>query len=110
MGKTLLEISKEIGVSTATISRVLTGEDCVSPETREKVLRAVEASGYRKRPRRRSDRRACGNYVECDAEKIRRAPDLPSVCALRCGDCDSRTRTCNFRRHDTLIPKNKKFG
>ena len=36
MGKTLLEISKEIGVSTATISRVLNGEDCVSPETREK--------------------------------------------------------------------------
>ena len=54
MGKTLLEISKEIGVSTATISRVLTGEDCVSPETREKVLRAVRESGYRKRPRRRS--------------------------------------------------------
>ena len=54
MGKTLLEISKEIGVSTATISRVLTGEDCVSPETREKVLRAVRESGYEKRPRRRS--------------------------------------------------------
>ncbi len=54
MGKTLLEISKEIGVSTATISRVLCGEDCVSPETREKVLRAVEASGYQKRQRRRS--------------------------------------------------------
>ena len=54
MGKTLLEISKEIGVSTATISRVLTGEDCVSPETRDKVLRAVKESGYEKRPRRRS--------------------------------------------------------
>ncbi len=54
MAKTLLEISKEIGVSTATISRVLTGEDCVSPETREMVLRAVEESGYQKRQRRRS--------------------------------------------------------
>ena len=54
MGKTLLEISKEIGVSTATISRVLTGEDCVSPETRDKVLQAVRESGYEKRPRRRS--------------------------------------------------------
>ncbi len=54
MAKTLLEISKEIGVSTATISRVLTGEDCVSTETREMVLRAVEESGYKKRPRRRS--------------------------------------------------------
>ncbi len=54
MGKTLLEISKEIGVSTATISRVLNGEDCVSPETRDKVLRAVEESGYPTRRRRRS--------------------------------------------------------
>lgn len=54
MGKTLLEISKEIGVSTATISRVLNGEDCVSPETRDKVLCAVKESGYQKRPRRRS--------------------------------------------------------
>ena len=54
MAKTLLEISKEIGVSTATISRVLTGEDCVSPETRELVLRALEESGYKKRARRRS--------------------------------------------------------
>ena len=54
MGKTLLEISKEIGVSTATISRVLNGEDCVSAETREKVLSAVETSGYEKRQRRRS--------------------------------------------------------
>lgn len=54
MSKTLLEISKEIGVSTATISRVLCGEDCVSPETRDKVISAVEASGYEKRPRRRS--------------------------------------------------------
>ena len=54
MAKTLLEISKEIGVSTATISRVLTGEDCVSPETRELVLRALEESGYTKRARRRS--------------------------------------------------------
>lgn len=54
MAKTLLEISKEIGVSTATISRVLTGEDCVSPETREKVLCAVRECGYEKRQRRRS--------------------------------------------------------
>ena len=41
MGTTLREISKEIGVSTATISRVLNGEDCVSPETREKVLDSI---------------------------------------------------------------------
>ncbi len=54
MSKTLLEISKEIGISTATISRVLNGEANVSPETRERVLEAVSESGYEKRARRRS--------------------------------------------------------
>ena len=54
MGKTLIEIAEEIGVSTATISRVLNGELNVSPETRKKVLDAVAASGYEKRPRRKS--------------------------------------------------------
>ncbi len=54
MSKTLLEISKEIGVSTATISRVLNGESNVSAETRERVLAAINESGYEKRSRRRS--------------------------------------------------------
>ena len=54
MGKTLLEISKEIGISTATISRVLNGETNVSEQTRERVLAALEGSGYKKRARRRS--------------------------------------------------------
>ena len=54
MGKTLLEISKEIGVSTATISRVLNGETNVADETKTRVLEALERSGYTKRARRRS--------------------------------------------------------
>ncbi len=54
MGKTLQDIAAEAGVSTATVSRVLSGEDCVSPETRERVLEAVRESGYAPRKRRRS--------------------------------------------------------
>ena len=54
MGKTLLEISKEIGISTATISRVLNGETNVAQETKTRVLEALESSGYTKRARRRS--------------------------------------------------------
>ena len=54
MGKTLLEISKEIGISTATISRVLNGETNVADETKARVLEALESSGYTKRARRRS--------------------------------------------------------
>jgi DNA-binding LacI/PurR family transcriptional regulator len=54
MGKTLADIAKEIGVSTATISRVLNGEDNVSAHTREKVLSALEKENYQKRTRRSS--------------------------------------------------------
>ncbi len=44
---TLREISKKIGVSIATISRVLNGEENVSPETRKKVLKAIKEFNYK---------------------------------------------------------------
>ncbi len=44
---TLREISKKIGVSIATISRVLNGEANVSPETRKKVLKAIKEFNYK---------------------------------------------------------------
>lgn len=54
MGKTLAQIAREIGVSTATISRVLNNEGIVTPETRERVLSELERLNYHARPRRRS--------------------------------------------------------
>lgn len=39
-------VAKRAGVSTATVSRVLTRPDVVAPGTRRKVLRAVEHLGY----------------------------------------------------------------
>ena len=47
MGRTLADIAKEAGVSTATISRVLNGENNVSASTREKVLLALEKENFR---------------------------------------------------------------
>jgi DNA-binding LacI/PurR family transcriptional regulator len=54
MGRTLADIAKEAGVSTATISRVLNGENNVSASTRERVLLALEKENFQKRARRSS--------------------------------------------------------
>lgn len=43
---TIFEIARQSGVSTGTVSRVLNGRADVSPETRERVLRIVQESGY----------------------------------------------------------------
>lgn len=41
------EVARRAGVSTATVSRVLSGQaEAVRPETRQRVLRAVEETGY----------------------------------------------------------------
>jgi LacI family transcriptional regulator, repressor for deo operon, udp, cdd, tsx, nupC, and nupG len=40
------EVAKRAGVSTATVSRVLSRPDVVSPDTRVRVLKAVERLGY----------------------------------------------------------------
>lgn len=56
MSLTMSEIAEKIGVSSATISRVLNGDRSVTPEMRERVLSALEECGYRKRSRRSSAR------------------------------------------------------
>src|SRR5262249_54565207 len=43
---TIYEVAKRAGVSTATVSRVLSQPDVVSPATRRRVLDAVERLGY----------------------------------------------------------------
>jgi LacI family transcriptional regulator len=42
------EVAKRAGVSVATVSRVLNNNPNVSPENRDKVLRAVEELNYRR--------------------------------------------------------------
>ena len=54
MSLTMSELAARIGVSTATISRVLNNDKSVSEETRSKVLAAMHEAGYKKRPRRSS--------------------------------------------------------
>ena len=42
----IYQVAKRAGVSTATVSRVLSQPDVVAPETRRRVMRAVERLGY----------------------------------------------------------------
>jgi LacI family transcriptional regulator len=43
---TLYDVARAAGVSTATVSRVVHGQDPVRPATRQRVLEAIEALGY----------------------------------------------------------------
>ena len=43
---TLYDVARAAGVSTATVSRVVHGQDRVRPSTRQRVLEVVEALGY----------------------------------------------------------------
>lgn len=44
---TIRDVARQAGVSVATVSRVLNNSSAVTPDTREAVLQAVEALGYR---------------------------------------------------------------
>lgn len=44
---TISDVAKAAGVSTATVSRVLSNSDAVKPLTRDAVLKAVEALDYK---------------------------------------------------------------
>jgi LacI family transcriptional regulator len=44
---TILDLAKAVGVTDGTVSRALTGDPRVKPETREKVIEAAKRLGYR---------------------------------------------------------------
>ena len=65
------EIAKKCGVCPATVSRVLTGQGAVKAETRDKILKVVEESGYRPPPKRKERKRVGQNII---------AVLLPQIC------------------------------
>ncbi|BDZ41840.1 hypothetical protein GCM10025865_11390 [Paraoerskovia sediminicola] len=63
---TVRDVAAQVGVSIATVSRVLNGADTVAPETRDRVLAAVEQLGQgAPAPRRRREAPAGAVYVRC---------------------------------------------
>src|SRR3954466_13606580 len=56
MTRRLAEVAKKVGVSEATVSRVLNGKPGVSAATRESVLTALDVLGYERPTQLRGDR------------------------------------------------------
>src|SRR5882672_9371111 len=56
MARRLAEIAKKVGVSEATVSRVLNGKPGVAAPTREAVLTALDVLGYERPTQLRGDR------------------------------------------------------
>lgn len=54
MAATIKDVARRAEVSTATVSRVMNNDDRIAPETRRKVLEAVDALSYRVNPIARS--------------------------------------------------------
>lgn len=53
---TLADVAREVGVSAKTVSRVLNGTGAAAPDTRRRVLQAVEELGFQLNPMARSMR------------------------------------------------------
>lgn len=47
MGVTIKDVAKKAGVSIASVSRVINDSKPVAPETKEKILRVIEETGYK---------------------------------------------------------------
>ncbi|MFD6698188.1 MULTISPECIES: LacI family DNA-binding transcriptional regulator [unclassified Microbacterium] len=56
MSKRLVEVAKKVGVSEATVSRVLNGKPGVSDSTRQAVLTALDVLGYERPTKLRGER------------------------------------------------------
>ncbi|MFF1882212.1 LacI family DNA-binding transcriptional regulator [Pseudarthrobacter sp. NPDC058196] len=60
---TLATVATQAGVSTPTVSKVVNGREDVAPETRARILRALEQAGYQSPVQRRTATRA-GTVIE----------------------------------------------
>src|SRR3954465_8072142 len=56
MGRRLAEVAQKVGVSQATVSRVLNGKPGVSDSTRDAVLTALDVLGYERPTKLRGER------------------------------------------------------
>ena len=85
MGLTLNDIAKKIGVSTATISRVINNDNNVREETRLKVEKALADYDYKYRPRRKSTKRSNADAVMVIAGQLSNPITLAYIKGIRDG-------------------------
>ncbi len=76
MTRRLAEVAKKVGVSEATVSRVLNGKPGVSEATRQAVLSALDVLGYERPTQLRGERARLVGLVlpSCRTPSSRRSP------------------------------------
>lgn len=82
--KTMLDIAREIGVSVATVSRVINNEGNVTAQTRALVLGKLEMYDYRPRARRRSVAMKNTDTVMIIAGQLNNPITLGYIDGIRC--------------------------
>ncbi|GEM_PF-516839 len=85
MGLTFSDIAKEIGVSTATISRVINNDSSVREETRLKVEKALANYDYKHRAKRKSTERSNANSVMIIAGQLSNPITVAYIKGIRDG-------------------------
>ena len=79
----IYEVAKRVGVSTATVSRVLSQPNVVAPATRRRVLEAIERLGYEPNSTAQSLRTTleAGGFKSVTPVKLGEsdAPDLQNI-------------------------------
>lgn len=91
MKVTLIDIAKQTGISSATVSRVLNGIGYVKPETREKIENALILNNYKHTPRRKSI-----------------PPEISVIILVITGDITSNVYTSNIKGISRVFEKTGK--
>jgi DNA-binding LacI/PurR family transcriptional regulator len=87
--KRLAEVAQKVGVSEATVSRVLNGKAGVSASTREAVLTALDVLGYERPTQLRGERARLIGLVLPELQN----PIFPALAEVICGALAQRTFT-----------------
>lgn len=80
---TMADIAEEVGVSKATVSRILNGVASVHPDYRKRVEEAVKRHNYRPNMLARSLRASPGTYGPTFAERMNKNQDSKAAIARR---------------------------
>ena len=74
MSRRLADVAKKVGVSEATVSRVLNGKPGVSEATRQAVLTALDVLGYERPTKLRGEPRQARRAGPARARRTRSSP------------------------------------
>ena len=101
------EIARRVGVSPMTVSRVLNNPDMVSPETRDKVLGAIERAGFVPN-RLASSMRGAGRIIGTVVPPLINSGIAEQVQGMSDECHEAATRCCSCRANSPPRPRRRR--